>query len=243
MIEVFELGKVYAGGVVALDRVSFQVRPGEVYGLLGPNGAGKTTALRILSTAIRPTSGTAAIDGVDVTRDPDGARRRLGFLSGTTGLYGRLTARETLRYFGRLYGMSEEAIDARSAELFRLLGMEEFADRRCDKLSTGMKQKVNIARTILHNPPVVVFDEPTTGLDVITSRAIVELIRGCRERGKSVILSTHNMDEARRLCDRIGVIHRGRLYADGTAEEIQARTGAPDLEEAFLRLVGSEEPA
>lgn len=246
-IEVEALRKDYASKagtpVRALDGVSFAVPRGCIYGLLGPNGAGKTTCLRILSTAIKPTAGTAAVDGIDVVRDPDSARRRLGFLSGTTGLYARLTPRETLSYFGRLYGMSRATIETRSTELFDLLGMHEFADRRCDRLSTGMKQKVNIARTILHDPPVVVFDEPTSGLDVITSRAIVELIRGCRGQGKSVILSTHNMGEARRLCDRIGVIHGGRLYAEGTPEEILRRTGAPDLEEAFLKLVDVKEPA
>jgi len=238
MIEARGLGKRY-GAVEALAGVTFSCKSGEVYGLLGPNGAGKTTTLRILSTAIRPTSGSATVDGVDVVSNPDEVRRRIGFLSGTTGLYGRLTAREMIRYFGRLYGMTDEAIDRRCGELFETLGMREFADRRCDKLSTGMKQKVGIARTIVHDPRVAIFDEPTAGLDVVTSRSIVDLIARCRAEGKCVILSTHNMAEARKLCDRIGIIHQGRLHAEGTAEELLRQAGVADLEEAFLKITGA----
>ena len=238
MIEARDLGKTY-GSVTALAGVTFSCKAGEVYGLLGPNGAGKTTTLRILSTAIRPTSGVATVDGVDVVANPDEVRRRIGFLSGTTGLYGRLTAREMIRYFGRLYGMSDDAIDRRCEQLFETLGMREFADRRCDKLSTGMKQKVGIARTIVHDPRVAIFDEPTAGLDVVTSRSIVDLIARCRTEGKCVILSTHNMAEARKLCDRIGIIHQGRLHAEGTAEELLRQAGTDDLEDAFLKITGA----
>ncbi|GIW70783.1 MAG: sodium ABC transporter ATP-binding protein [Planctomycetota bacterium] len=248
MIEVRELSKIYRAGrgrrVVALERVSFTCRPGEVYGLLGPNGAGKTTALRVLATALAPSAGTAAIDGLDIAREPDAVRRRLGFLSATTGLYGRLTAREMVQYFGRLYGMSRAEVARRTAELFAALGMSGFADRRCDALSTGMKQKVGIARTLVHDPPVLILDEPTAGLDVLTARAIVELVRRCRAEGKCVLFSTHDMAEAQKLCDRIGILHRGRLWAEGTVAEILARAGTSELEEAFLRLTGAaSEPA
>jgi sodium transport system ATP-binding protein len=244
VIEAKDLSKVFKGpkgqSVTALDRVNFTCRAGEVYGLLGPNGAGKTTTLRILSTALKPTSGSATVDGVDVVQNPGEVRRRIGFLSGTTGIYGRLTAREMVQYFGRLYGMEENAINARTDEIFSMLDMHEFAKRRGDKLSTGMKQKVNIARTIVHHPNVVVFDEPTSGLDVITSRAIIELIDQCRREGKGVLFSTHIMAEAEKLCDRIGILHKGKIYAEGTKDEILAKAGKGDLEEAFLALIGEE---
>ncbi len=225
------------GRVVAVDNLSFSCLKGEVFGLLGPNGAGKTTTLRILSTALKPTSGTIIVDGIDVAQDPGEVRRRIGFLSGSTGLYPRLTPRETARYFGRLYGMTDKDIDRRTEELFRRLDMQDFADRRCDVLSTGQKQKASIVRTIIHEPPIVVFDEPTSGLDVMTSREIIRLIHECREEGRCVVFSTHYMEEANRLCDRIAVVHEGRLIAEGTPEEVRQRSGARDLEEAFLALI------
>ena len=165
-------------------------------------------------------------------------RRSIGFLSGSTGLYGRLSPREVMDYFGRLFGMEKVAIRKRTAELFSLLEIEPFADRRCDKLSSGMKQKVSIARTILHDPPVMIFDEPTTGLDVLTSRAIVSFVKDCKAQGKCVLLSTHIMAEAEKLCDRIGIIHEATIRERGTPEEIRTRHDAADLEDAFVKIIG-----
>jgi sodium transport system ATP-binding protein len=223
--------------VEALRGLSFACRPGEVFGLLGPNGAGKTTALRIISTALRPTSGRAVVLGLDVTRQPREVRRQVGFLSANTGLYGRLSAREVLTYFGRLFGLQGAALRARIDQLSQVFGMAEFLDRRCEKLSTGMRQKVNIARTVIHSPPVMVFDEPTSGLDVLTSRAIVRFIRQCKHEQRTVLFSTHIMAEVQTLCDRVGIIHEGRLHYCGTTAELRARYG-DDLDEAFVQIVG-----
>jgi len=242
MIETKSLGKVFKdkkrGQVKAVDDLSFACQSGEIFGLLGPNGAGKTTTLRMLSTALAPSSGTAVINGADIVREPQKVRQTIGFLSGTTGLYGRLTAREMVAYFGRLYGLSSERIRERIALLFNLLDMNSFADSRNDKLSSGMKQKVSIARSVLHDPPVMIFDEPTSGLDVMSSRTIVDFIRGCRNQGKCVIFSTHIMSEAMRLCDRIGIIHNGRKYFEGTVPDILQKTGQNNLEDAFIKIVG-----
>ena len=236
-----DLVKVFPGAkgqeVRAVDGVSFKAFFGEVYGLLGVNGAGKTTVLRMLSTMLTPTSGEAKVCGFDVQRNPKEVRARIGFMSTATSLYGRLTAREMVTYFGRLNGMKEEAIDKRVDELFGLFDMKEFGGRRCDKLSTGMKQKVSIVRTVLHDPDVLVFDEPTAGLDVLTSRTIVDFVRDCRERGKCVIFSTHIMDEVEKLCDRVGVIHEGKLWADEPLESLQDRAPSRRVEEAFVSLV------
>jgi sodium transport system ATP-binding protein len=234
------LGKLYRGArgseTRAVEDVSFTCRAGEVFGLLGPNGAGKTTTLRMLSTVLAPTSGTATIAGHDVVREPGRVRAAIGFLSGNTGLYPRLTPREVLAYFGRLYRLPEEAIAERTATLSRLFGMDEFLDKRCDALSSGMKQKVNVARTVLHDPPVLILDEPTVGLDVLTSRTIVEFVRDCRARGKCVVFSTHIMGEVSRLCDRLAIVHKGRVQFLGTLEELRARSGA-DLEQAFIDVL------
>jgi sodium transport system ATP-binding protein len=220
----------------ALD-VSFRVEPGTIYGLLGANGAGKTTTLRMLATLLRPTRGTAVVAGHDVAAEPDRVRARVGFLAASTALYARLTAREMIGYFGRLNGMTDAAIRARTGELAERLGMGEFLDRRCDQLSTGMKQKTSIARTIVHDPPVMIFDEPTLGLDVMTARTVVGFVRECRAAGKTVIYSTHVMSEVEKLCDVIGVIHGGRLLAEGSLSELRARHGLTDLEDIFVRLV------
>lgn len=242
MIQAGNLCKTFKdkkrGLVKAVDDVSFECKAGEVFGLLGPNGAGKTTTLRMLSTSLKPTSGTAIIDGIDVTENPERVRSRIGFLSGNTGLYGRLTAREMVTYFGKLYDMSKSDIEKRTEELFTMLDMHDFADSRNEKLSSGMKQKVSIARSVIHNPPVMVFDEPTTGLDVMSSRTIVQFIHKCRDDGKCVIFSTHIMSEARRLCDKIAIIHKGKIYASGTVQKILDRTGADNLEDAFIKIVG-----
>ncbi len=239
MVEAKGLRKVFKGRrgdhTVAVDDLTLTCRAGEVFGLLGPNGAGKTTSLRMLSTVYRPTEGVATIDGHDVTSDPESVRKSIGFLSGNTGLYPRLTAREVLTYFGRLYGMDDGAIEARIAHLAQLLDMD-FLEKRCDKMSTGMKQKVNIARTVIHDPAVLVLDEPTAGLDVLAARTIVDFVKDCRTRGKCVIFSTHIMHEVERLCDRLAVIHKGRMQFDGTLEQMRATHGH-DLEDAFISVL------
>ncbi len=243
MIETHNLTKLFKdkkrGEVRAVDGVTFRCEPGKIYGLLGANGAGKTTTLRMLATILRPSSGTAVVAGHDVTKAPEKVRENVGFLSTATALYGRLTAREMVEYFGRLNGMEEAALRKRIDELFARLEMNEFSDRRCDKLSTGMKQKVSIARTLVHDPPVMIFDEPTLGLDVMTARAIVGFIRECRERGKTVIFSSHVMSEVEKLCDHIGIIHDGKLLTEGTLTQLRTRYGMDDLEDIFVHVVGN----
>ena len=244
MIEARQLTKTFRdkkrGEIHAVDGVSFRVEPGHIYGLLGANGAGKTTTLRLLATLLRPTRGSAVVAGHDVVTAPEKVRAAVGFLATSTALYGRLTARETMAYFGRLNGMSDAAIRARVRELSAQLDMDEFLDRRCDKFSTGMKQKTSIARTLIHDPAVMIFDEPTLGLDVMTARAIVKFVRQCRDRGKTVIYSTHVMSEVEKLCDVIGIIHGGKLVAEGTLAGLQARFGEQDMEEIFVQAVGGE---
>ena len=240
MIEARELTKLFRdkkrGEIRAVDKVSFRCLPGQIYGLLGANGAGKTTTLRILATILKPTGGTASVAGYDVGKEPEKVRASVGFLSTATALYGRLTAQEMVEYFGRLNGMDDGVLKKRIDELFGRLEMNEFRDGRCDKLSTGMKQKVSIARTLVHDPPVMIFDEPTLGLDVMTARSIVRFIRECRERQKTVIFSTHVMSEAEKLCDTIGIIHNGKLLAEGTLEQLRQRHGMTDLEDIFVHV-------
>ncbi|MDP3070141.1 MAG: ATP-binding cassette domain-containing protein [Opitutaceae bacterium] len=243
MIEARHLTKTFRdrkrGEIRAVDDVSFRVDPGQIYGLLGANGAGKTTALRLLATLLQPTAGGATVAGFDIARDPHEVRRRVGFLAASTALYGRLTARETLRYFGRLNSLTDATIAARTQRLADELGMHEFLDRRCDTFSTGMKQKTSIARTLIHDPAVMIFDEPTLGLDIMAARTIVRFVRECRDRGKTVIYSTHIMSEVEKLCDRIGIIHGGRLLAEGTLAGLRSRFGQQDLEEIFVTAVGA----
>jgi len=242
MIEARLLTKVFPdrrhGGIRGADAVSFTVAPGQIYGLLGANGAGKTTTLRMLATLLRPTSGAATVAGFDVVAQPDQVRANVGFLAASTALYVRLTAREMIEYFGRLNGMAEPALRARIAVLAAELDMGAFLDRRCGDLSTGMKQKTSIARMLVHDPQVMIFDEPTLGLDVMTARSILRFVRECRGRGKTVVYSTHVMGEAAKLCDVIGIIHAGKLGEQGTLAELLARSGTPDLEECFIKLVG-----
>ncbi len=244
MIEARQLTKTFKdkkrGQVVAADQVTFTCRPGQIYGLLGANGAGKTTTLRMIATLLKPTSGSAVVAGHDVVKDDAAVRARVGFLAASTALYGRLTAREMIAYFGRLNGLAEAEIKARTARLADELDMHEFLDRRCDKFSTGMKQKTSIARTLIHDPEVMIFDEPTLGLDVMTARAIVKFVRNCKARGKTVIYSTHVMSEVEKLCDVVGIIHAGRLVAEGTVAELQVRFGEHDMEEIFVKAVGGE---
>ncbi len=242
MIEALQLTKVFhdkkRGEIRAVDGVSFRCQPGQIYGLLGANGAGKTTTLRLLATILEPTDGTARVAGYDVVTQSAQVRASVGFLSTATALYGRLSAKEMVEYFGRLYGLDEATLHRRIDEVFTRLEMNGFRDRRCDKLSTGMKQKVSIARTLVHDPPVMIFDEPTVGLDVMTARAIVGFIRECREHGKTVVFSTHVMSEAEKLCDTIGIIHNGRILAEGSLAELRQRYGEQELEEIFVHVVG-----
>jgi sodium transport system ATP-binding protein len=229
------------GEIRAVDAVTLSVRPGEIYGLLGANGAGKTTVMRLLATLLRPTGGSAVVAGHDVVREPAAVRSRVGFLAASTALYGRLTAREVITYFGELNGLARPQVRERLDRLATELDMHAFLDRRCEGFSTGMKQKTSIARTLIHDPEVMIFDEPTLGLDVTTARAIVRFVQECRTRGKTVIYSTHMMHEVEKLCDRIGIIHGGRLLAEGTLAELRQRTGEQDLEEAFVKIVSPGE--
>jgi len=235
------LTKVYSKGgnetVQALRGLDLECRRGEIFGLLGPNGAGKTTTLRILSTILRPTSGSAEVGGIDVGADPLEARRRIGFLSGTTGLYPRLTARETLIYFGKLNGFSGAELESRVERLIETFEMGSIADRRCGGLSTGQHQKVSIARAVLHDPEVLILDEPTTGLDILAASTMIDFIESRREAGTCVLFSTHVLSEAQRLCDRIGVLFGGRLLAAGTYDELAEATGERWLEDIFRSLV------
>lgn len=241
MIEAHGLVKKFRdkkrGVVRAVDGVSFQCRPGEIFGLLGANGAGKTTTLRILATILHPSEGTATVAGFDVSRQPQKVRSRVGFLSTATALYGRLSAQEMVEYFGRLHGVAENTLRLRIDAIFERLEMNDFRDRRCDNLSTGMKQKVSIARTLVHDPSVMIFDEPTVGLDVMAARTIIGFIRDCRDRGKTVIFSTHVMSEVEKLCDHIGIIHNGRLLAEGTLAELRQRFNKGSLEDIFVEVV------
>lgn len=244
MIEARQLTKTFKdkkrGLITAASDLTFTCRPGQIYGLLGANGAGKTTTLRMLATLLKPTSGACTVAGYDTSTEPEKVRANVGFLAASTALYGRLSAREMIAYFGRLNGMTDAAIVARLQALADELGMHDFLDRRCDKFSTGMKQKTSIARTLIHDPTVMIFDEPTLGLDVMTARSIVKFVRDCRDRGKTVIYSTHVMSEVEKLCDTIGIIHGGRLVAEGTLAELQARFGERDMEEIFVKAVGGE---
>ncbi|MFN3821447.1 MAG: ABC transporter ATP-binding protein [bacterium] len=240
-VEVKELRKVFRDGkrgeVWALKGISFRAQRGEIYGLLGPNGAGKTTTLRILSTILTPTTGEVWVNGFEVTAHPQDIRRSIGFLTGETGLYSRLTPEELLRYFGKLYLTDNHYLEERIQSLKEMLAMEGFWNRKCVHLSTGEHQRVNIARTIIHDPSVIILDEPTAGLDVLASRAIVEFIKNARQQGKCIILSTHDMGEAERLCDRIGIIHQGQLIAEGSRQELFNQHSASNLEEVFLKAI------
>ncbi len=241
MIEVKGLTKIFNANSNsekwAVNDLSFTASKGEIVVLLGVNGAGKTTTMRMLSTVLNPTSGSASIEGYDLFKDAQDVRSNLGFLSGDTGLYGRLTARETITYFGRLYDVPDAIIAQRIEEIASLLSMEDFLDKKIDKLSTGMKQTVSIARSIIQDTPVMIFDEPTPGLDILTARNIVSFINDCREQGKCVLFSTHIMREAERIADKIVMIHEGKLLAEGTWQEFQEISGFHDLDDIFVFFV------
>jgi sodium transport system ATP-binding protein len=241
VIHVEHLSKYFSdfrrGNIVALEDVSFDVRPGEIFGLLGPNGAGKTTCLRILSTVLTPSDGIATVAGYDVRTQAANVRAHIGFMSGNTGIYDRMTAWELVEYFGRLYGMEEPFLSKRLDEIFTTLQMQEFRDVLGSKMSTGMKQKVSIARTLIHNPPVLIFDEPTSGLDVLVARAVLDAIASLRNQGKCVIYSTHIMREVEKICDRVAIIHKGRILDAGTPAGLVERSGLCDFEELFFDLI------
>jgi sodium transport system ATP-binding protein len=241
MILVNELTKSFRdlrrGQVVAVDHISFEARPGEVFGLLGPNGAGKTTAMRMLCTVLRPTSGTARIAGFDVGSQPGEVRRQIGFLSANTAIYDRMSAWELVEYFGRLYGLKGDRLKGRMEEVFTTLKMNDFRDILGAKMSTGMRQKVSIARAVVHDPPVLILDEPTAGLDVLVARSVMQNIQQLRDMGKCILFSTHIMREVERLCDRVAIMSHGRIQALGTLTELRERWEQDDLEELFFQLV------
>jgi sodium transport system ATP-binding protein len=241
VIQVRDLSKSFLdyqrGWIAAVDRVSFECHPGAIFGLLGPNGAGKTTTLRILSTVLKPTGGSAIVAGHDVLAEPEKVRAKIGYMSASTGIYDRMTAWELVEYFGRLYGLSGEKLAERMHTIFDWLRMNDFRDVLGSKMSTGMKQKVSIARTIVHDPPVLIFDEPTSGLDVLVARAVLQKILELRDLGKTIIFSTHSMHEVEKLCSRVAIIYKGRVQAEGTPNKLLHQFDQPDLEELFFYLV------
>jgi len=243
MIVVNNLTKVFqqqnGEDLYAVNDLSFTAEKGEIVVLLGVNGAGKTTAMRMLSTVLQPTSGTASLEGYDLEKDSQNVRANLGFLSGDTGLYARLTARETITYFARLYDVPENKIDSRIKEMADLLDMHDFLDKKIDFLSTGMKQKVSIARSIIHDPPIMIFDEPTAGLDILTAKNIISFIHKCKEDGKCVLFSTHIMREAERIADKIVMIHQGKVLAQGSWEDFKTETDLHDLDDIFIHYVNN----
>lgn len=222
---------------LAVNDISFTCEPGRVYSLLGPNGAGKTTTLRMLATILTPTSGSIEIAGIDAVKHPQEARKHIGFLTGSTGLYARLTPLEIIDYFADLYKVNSQDKEARKKYLFDLLNMNDFLHKRIGKLSTGMKQKVSICRTMIHDPSVVIFDEPTSGLDVITAENIIKLIRSCKDQGKTVIFSSHIMSEVDLLCDDLAIVHKGSIKYSGTMVDFRANMQTANLTEEFIRIV------
>jgi len=239
MIEVQSLTKEFdAKGkkTIAVKSISFKAEPGRIYGLLGPNGAGKTTTLRCIATLLRPTAGRATVEGMDVTEKPREVRDRIGFLTGDMKLSGNLSPRELLRFFGQLNHLDQKTISERTAWLSGYLGMDEFLDRSVAKLSTGMTQKATIAVSLIHDPNIIMFDEPTSGLDILAAKTVVDFLNDSKKKGKTVILSTHIMSEAEKLCDTIGILLNGELVAEGSQEELIERYQKPNLEEVFFSL-------
>ena len=230
-----------AAPVIAVDDVSFTAHDGQITGLLGPNGAGKTTTMRMLYTLMQPEAGRVLVDGIDVGRDANAVRRSLGVLPDARGVYKRLTARENIAYFGELHGLSAALVTERTRKLAEALQMEDVLDRQCEGFSQGQRTKTAIARALVHDPKNVILDEPTNGLDVMTTRGLREFLKQLRAEGRCVIFSSHIMQEVAALCDRIVIIANGRVMAEGTPEELRAKAGIDNLEDAFVRLIGSEE--
>jgi len=241
LIEVRNLCKTFhdrkKGDIPAVRNVSFQCAPGHVFGLLGRNGAGKTTTLRMLATILAPTSGTALIDGRDVMEKPAEVRKRIGYLSGDTKLYDRLTGRELLSYFGELSGMTPASIEGRITELQVIFNLGDFLDKRVGKMSTGMKQRLSLARVVLHDPPVLIFDEPTSGLDVMGAREVLRIVQELKAKGRTIIFSTHIMTEAERICDEIAIIEQGSILTQGTVLSLRNGNGGGSLEDVFVKTV------
>ena len=240
LLEVKNLTKKFKskkGEVMAVDQVSFSADRGEIFGLLGPNGAGKTTTIRLIATTLSADDGTAIVAGFDIHKNPEEVRKHIGVLTTDLGSYDRFSGRENLRYFGKLYGLEGEKLESRIEELINLLEMQDFIDKRAGKYSTGMKQKLAIARSVIHDPDIIFFDEPTAGLDVLASQTVMQFMRQAKEDGKCVILSTHQMPDAERLCDRVAIIHRGKLIANNTIPALKEQTRAANLEDVFLALV------
>lgn len=240
MLEIKELTKEFKK-TKAVSKISFTVSPGEIVGLLGENGAGKTTTMRMVSTLLKPTDGTVVVNNFDINKEPDKVRKEIGILfGGDVGLYDRLTARENMSYFANLYGFSKEEADKRINELADELDMREYIDKRVGKFSRGMKQKVSIARAIVHSPSVMLFDEPTTGLDVRATRIIHNFIKKCKRENKTILFSSHSMREVEKLCDRVVIINKGQLVEEGTIAELKKKYNNDDLEEVFVDLIGGE---
>jgi len=243
MIEVKNISKVFnkhkKNEVIAVNNADFCVKNGEIFGLLGPNGAGKTTTLRMIATILKPTSGNVVVNGDCVIKKSEMVRKHIGFLTGETKLYDRLTVRETLSYFGRLYGIEEITLNERIDELLVMFELVVAKDKRIADLSDGMKQKVSLGRTIIHNPPNLIFDEPLTGLDIFARREVTNFMKGAREQHKCIIFSTHVMSEAEELCDRIAIIHRGTILEVGEKEMLKRKFNCRTLEEVFIHLVKS----
>ncbi len=240
LIQVRNLSKVYTDAserFVAVDDISFHVRAGEVFGLLGPNGAGKTTALRILATILQPTSGSVTVSNFDVVSQAELVRHSIGFVSNNTAIYDRMTPWEFVEYFGLLYGVNSQLLKERMNSIFGQLQMNEFRDIPSAKLSTGMRQKVSIARALIHDPPVLIFDEPSLGLDVLVARSLQDIVKQLRDAGKCIIYSTHIMREVERLCDRVAIMHRGRIVDEGTLDEMSVRHDSDDFEDLFYQLI------
>jgi sodium transport system ATP-binding protein len=245
MIHVRNLTKRYNdlqnGEFTALGGVSFDAMPGQIYGLLGPNGAGKTTTLRILSTVLQPTEGTAIVNGFDVLSDPEQVRRNIGFVSTNTAIYDRMTAWELVQYFGRLYGMDDDNLQMRMEQLFERFQMNDIRNVLGSKMSTGMQQKVSIARAIIHDPPVLIFDEATSGLDILVAREVLRTVEQLADQGKCVIFSSHIMTEVKRLCHRIAIMSHGSILAEGSIEDISQQYRENDIEELFYQIISKND--
>lgn len=238
MLEVKNITKKFKDKL-AVENVSFTLNKGEIVGLLGENGAGKTTTLRMISTMLKPTEGMVLVNGFDVAKDPDKVRSQIGILfGGEVGIYDRLTARENIKYFGSLYGIEDHVLDERINKMGKDLDMMDYMDRRVGKFSRGMKQKVAIARSIVHEPPIMLFDEPSTGLDVTAARIVQDFILKCKQEGKTILFSSHSIKEVEKLCDRVIIINKGKIAEEGTLNELKKKYDNDDLEEVFVRIIG-----
>jgi sodium transport system ATP-binding protein len=231
---------VYQDTIKALDNVSFECKPGRIFSLMGPNGAGKTTILRLIATILKPTSGTITVAGYDAIKEDEKVRAKIGFITGSTGLYERLTTNEIIKYFADLYGVEKSVFEKRKKELYDILQIDSFSNKRIGQLSTGMKQKVSLVRTMIHDPEVVIFDEPTAGLDVIAAKNIIELIKQCKNQNKTVIFSSHIMSEVDLLCDDLAIIHKGSLLFNGTIDDFRKNMKTKNLTEEFIHLIESQ---